>query len=336
MDSLQLLVIGLSFILGLIVGSFLNVVGLRLMAEESIVHPPSTCPECKTPIKAYDNVPVISWILLGGQSRCCRKPISIQYPLVELATGVLFAMTVWQFGLGIQTLLLFFLIANMVVIFITDWHERSIYLVNSLSLIPAGLIYSGLSLGHHESLMIPVDLGLMIVHVPDALISALIAMAIAVVFFEGIILISGLLLNQEGFGHGDTHLMMGAGAYLGWPLLVLALFLGFVIQLIPSIPIMVVQWLRNKQYKSLVSGTVAFAFAMLPYAIINMGLPKNTETAVVLGCMLIAVAATFYFMKQIKENRSFTYLPLGPALVLGSLVALFYGKTLLAAVGLGG
>ena len=85
-------------ILGAIVGSFLNVVAYRLPRGESLLHPPSACPACGTPIKPYDNVPVLGWLWLRGKCRACGAPISPQYPIVEAVTGLLCAACVLRFG----------------------------------------------------------------------------------------------------------------------------------------------------------------------------------------------------------------------------------------------
>ncbi|MGA2036897.1 MAG: prepilin peptidase [Acidimicrobiales bacterium] len=88
----------LAGVLGLVIGSFLNVVIYRLPRRMSVVHPRSFCPYCETPVRWFDNVPVVSWILLRGRCRQCHRPISLRYPLVELATGVLFAALALIFG----------------------------------------------------------------------------------------------------------------------------------------------------------------------------------------------------------------------------------------------
>ena len=80
---------------GLIIGSFLNVVAYRLPRGESLSHPPSHCPSCGAPVKPYDNIPVLSWLLLRGRCRSCNAPISVRYPLVEALTGALWALVVW-------------------------------------------------------------------------------------------------------------------------------------------------------------------------------------------------------------------------------------------------
>src|SRR5687767_6697665 len=84
----------LAGILGAIVGSFLNVVAYRLPRGESLAHPPSRCPNCEAPVKPYDNIPVLSWLLLRGRCRNCKEPISVRYPLVEAGTALLCALVV--------------------------------------------------------------------------------------------------------------------------------------------------------------------------------------------------------------------------------------------------
>jgi leader peptidase (prepilin peptidase)/N-methyltransferase len=316
------------FLFGVCIGSFLNVVGLRFLADQSIVNPPSACPHCNKPIEPRDNIPVLSYIILGGKCRHCQAGISVQYPLIELATGVLFCLTVWKFGLGWQTPFLLFLIDNLVVIFITDLRESLIFQINSLSLIPAGLVFHLFNLGH-TSATTELALGSFVWHVPEGLISGIIAIAISFVFFEGMILLSSLVFGTEGFGHGDTHLMMGAGAFLGWPLTVLALLLGFVAQTIPAIPILVVQWIRNKQWASLISGAVALGGGLFPVAVMNLPIDISTQTTISLGCIGVSLIALIVFLKQVRNSQNFTYLPLGPALVLGILVALFWGPAIL-------
>lgn len=91
-------VTGLAAVVGLIVGSFLNVVVYRVPRGLSVVEPRSFCPRCHTPVQPFDNVPVVSWVALGGRCRQCREPISVRYPLVELTTGIVFALVGWGLG----------------------------------------------------------------------------------------------------------------------------------------------------------------------------------------------------------------------------------------------
>src|SRR6059058_5090993 len=92
------------FVFGLVFGSFLNVCIYRLPRGMSVVHPRSACPKCGSPVASYDNIPVLSWMILRGKCRNCKTPISPRYWIVELLTGLLFVASFWKFGLSIETL----------------------------------------------------------------------------------------------------------------------------------------------------------------------------------------------------------------------------------------
>lgn len=312
----------LIFITGLCVGSFLNVMAIRLLADESFVYPPSHCTKCNTPLKVIHNIPVISYILLGGQCAFCKTDISIQYPLTELATGLLFALSLWHFGLGWQLLFVLFLVSNLIVIFLTDLKESLIYQVNSLSLVPAGLLYHLLGLSGSK-VVTSINLGTVVFHIPEPIISSLLGIILAIVFFEGLILLSKITFGEEGFGHGDTHLMMGAGAFLGWQGMLMALFLGFIIQAVPAIPMLIGQWIKNRQYATLASGGSAVAFGAFPMALMSTDIPLDIRTLLSLVSLGLSVIALVAFLRTIKTKATFTYLPLGPALIIGILLVLY-------------
>ena len=116
----------IAFVFGLVIGSFLNVVAWRLPRGESLVHPPSACPNCGTPIKPYDNVPVLSWLLLRGRCRSCGHPISPRYPLVELVTGLLYAAVVLAKDEAVDIALGLLLVTALVPIVLIDLEHRLI------------------------------------------------------------------------------------------------------------------------------------------------------------------------------------------------------------------
>lgn len=107
-------------LLGLVVGSFLNVVAWRVPRDESIKHPPSACPSCGHAIRKRDNVPVLSWLILRGKCRDCKAPISARYPLVEAVTAALFVAVLWKFGLALESLAFAYLAALGVVLTAID------------------------------------------------------------------------------------------------------------------------------------------------------------------------------------------------------------------------
>jgi leader peptidase (prepilin peptidase) / N-methyltransferase len=307
---------------GAVIGSFLNVVGLRLLAEQSVVFPPSHCPQCEAKIRWHDNIPILSYVWLGAQCRDCKAPISIQYPLIELATAWLFVAVGTMAGLSVFSLLLLFLVVNLMVITITDWRESLIYEVNSLPLIPAGLLLNMcypafLAQNHFITLTdMPLFGGVVL---SAGLQSALLGMLVGLVFFEGAIWLSKLAFKTDGFGHGDTQLMMGVGTFLGFEYTALALVLGFLLQTVWAIPLLVVQWIKQRQYVSLGTGAGAFTFAILPFGVMN----NPGMDWLLWVCMLAAMGCLLMFLKQIRQQENYTYVPLGPALVAGSLISLF-------------
>lgn len=335
--------LAVSFLVGACWGSFANVMALRLLKDEEFVKTPSHCPSCSTALQWHDNIPVLSWMMLGGKCRSCKIGISVQYPIIELLSGILFLGVTWHFGAGLTEggsalayaaltcLFLWFLVFNLVVILITDWRESVIFILNSLSLIPAGIVFNLLGLGIFQG-ETPIAVGGLSFALPTGIVESLLGILAAAVVFEGLILVSKVAFGTEGFGHGDTHLMMGIGAFLGWKLCLLAIFLGFIVQMIPAIPLMVYQWIRQKQWAPLISGTLSAVLAVLPvlFPVLPM-LSQNLilYTVLTLASLAFSVIALLFFLKAVKQSESFTYLPLGPALVISSLICLFWGGELL-------
>ena len=122
----------ISIIFGALVGSFLNVCIYRLPKEESIVWPGSHCPHCKNPIKFYDNIPLISYLLLRGKCRYCKGPISAQYPLVEGITALSSLVLFMRFGLSLTYLIYFAFVAALIVITVIDLYHQPWLTLSSL------------------------------------------------------------------------------------------------------------------------------------------------------------------------------------------------------------
>ena len=120
MESVGRLVLGVAIVLGLLVGSFLNVCIYRLPRRESIVFPPSHCPACGTRIRPYHNVPVLAWFWLRGRCHDCAAPISWRYPLVEAVNGIAYGLIVWHFGLTTEALVYALFFSTLLVITVID------------------------------------------------------------------------------------------------------------------------------------------------------------------------------------------------------------------------
>ena len=216
------------FVFGLIIGSFLNVCILRIPLSESVVLPASHCPKCGTSIKPYDNIPVVSWLVLAGRCRKCKARISPMYPMVELATGLLFVACYLVFGLSAEALKWTIFGALMIVLTITDMRER---------ILPDKVNFVGLALGLLLSLFTrPVDgtalwLANRLFAFPppeaalsfaDALIGAGAASGLLWLVAEGYFRARG----REGMGLGDVKMMAMAGAFLGVQRALLTILLG--------------------------------------------------------------------------------------------------------------
>src|SRR3989475_5063992 len=138
------------FLFGIVVGSFLNVCITRIPEEISIVTPGSRCPRCRTAIKPYDNVPVFAWMWLRGKCRACGAPISVMYPLIELATGLLFVAAFLEFGITQATVKWLFLTCLIVILTVTDLRVR---------LLPDAVNWPGFAAGEIFSAFVAPSMG---------------------------------------------------------------------------------------------------------------------------------------------------------------------------------
>jgi leader peptidase (prepilin peptidase) / N-methyltransferase len=191
-------VFALVLLVGLAIGSFLNVCVHRIPAEQSVVWPGSRCPACAAPIAWYDNLPVLSWLRLGGRCRACRAPISARYPLIELLTAALALLSVARFGITPWGAVAFAFACALVVVSVIDLDH---------GIIPDVISLPGILLGLTVSAVVPGGVGLW-----DA--------------FAGTLLGGGLLwalaalyrraAGIEGLGLGDVKLLAMIGAVLGW------------------------------------------------------------------------------------------------------------------------
>ena len=222
------MVIAFFFLLGIIIGSFLNVCITRIPEGVSIVAPGSRCPHCGTPIKAYDNVPLFAWVWLSGKCRACNHPISPVYPLVELVTGLLFVACYLEFGVTQTTVKWLFFVCLIVVLTITDLRVR---------LLPDVVNWPGLAVGLFFSTLLPPDdgtalwLSVSFLHrVPRPWAAGLLDGAIGALF--GSLLLWGaaalykIVRGREGMGLGDVKMMAMVGAFLGLRGTFLTILLG--------------------------------------------------------------------------------------------------------------
>jgi prepilin signal peptidase PulO-like enzyme (type II secretory pathway) len=250
----MLIVIGL---IGLIVGSFLNVVILRLQAGKQFVEGRSECPHCKHSLGVFELIPVISWLILRGKCRHCKKPIGIQYPLVELATAALFVVSYMQFQfITVADVIMFimwlYVVASMIVLAVYDirW-----YLLPDKVLLPLIIPAGAMALG---SAIIGGSL--------QPIIGPILAAVLFGGFFYGLAAIS----NGKWMGGGDIKLAFVMGLLLGLQKTAVAMFIAF-------------------------------------------------NSAAIIGILLIAL--------RLRKRKD--YIPFGPFLIGGTIVAYLYGTTII-------
>ena len=223
-----------SIIFGAIVGSFLNVCISRLPKGESVVRPGSHCPKCNTPIRVYDNIPILSYILLRAKCRYCHDPISVQYPLVEGITALSSLLLFIKFGPSLSYLFYFVFVAALIVITVIDLYHQIIPDVISLPGIVVGLLGSALGL------------------VGPLVISQVTFWASLIGVISGggslylVATVYHWLFKREGMGGGDVKLLAMIGAFLGWKAVILTILLSSFIGSLIGITVILI---RGKDFK---------------------------------------------------------------------------------------
>jgi len=216
-----------SIVFGAIIGSFLNVCICRLPNDESIVSPGSHCPQCKNPIRGYDNIPLVSYIFLGGKCRYCRRPISMQYPLVEGVTALASFFLFVKFGPSLQYLFLFAFLCSLIVITVIDLYHQ---------IIPDVISLPGIAVGLLGALVLP----------QRSFLQALLGMLLGGGSLFVVATVYQWVLKREGMGGGDVKLLAMIGAFLGWKAVILTIVLSSFIGSVVGILLMVA---KGKDFK---------------------------------------------------------------------------------------
>ncbi|MHB1060078.1 MAG: prepilin peptidase [Rhodanobacter sp.] len=208
----------ISGVFGLLVGSFLKVCIARWPAEQSVVRPRSRCPQCSNLIAWYDNIPVISWLVLRAKCRHCKLPIPAMYPLVELAVGIIWAWAAWHYLISVEMLRAAVFFTIILGIAMTDAREYIIPDEFSVggTVLGIGFAFIGGALGWQ-----------------GALIGAVFGYALLWL----VAVVGTRMFGEEAMGGGDIKMMAMIGAFLGWSGVLLTLFLGALLGTLIFLPI---------------------------------------------------------------------------------------------------
>lgn len=215
---------------GLVIGSFLNVCIYRLPRHESIVSPGSHCPNCGHAVLPYDNIPILSYLVLRGRCRFCRQSISLQYPLVELLAGISFYACAVTWGLTTPAFVNSFFLAVVIVLIFTDYHHQILPNVLTLPGVILGFVLSPFqsqeffrdSLSFYLAALVAPSHSDTVLPWVSSLLGALIGggmLFLVAAAYQA-------LRKKQGLGMGDVKMMAMVGAFLGWRLAFLTIFVG--------------------------------------------------------------------------------------------------------------
>lgn len=226
MSNLEYIFIGM---VGLIIGSFLNVCICRIPQGESIAFPPSHCPGCKHNLRPWDLIPVISYVLLKGKCRYCGEKIAVQYPLVELLIAVLFLLVYHQFGFSLEGITAVMIVCLLVVASLIDY--KYMLIPNKVNLMIAAVGVINMLLVNHVAIL-------------DSLGG--LALGGGVLYLIG--MVTSWMLHKEAMGGGDVKMLAACGIYLGIGKTLAAMLLAFYSAASLVIILLVLRKLKRNQY----------------------------------------------------------------------------------------
>lgn len=237
-------------LIGLVIGSFLNVCIFRIPEEVSIAFPPSHCFSCGHRLKAFDLIPVLSYIFLKGRCRYCHAKISIQYPIIEIINAVFYVLIYYKFGLNIITVKYMFLVSILIVVGMIDFKTQFIYDSTFYVSLAVGLIFLAICFFQNQGQALELFLG-----------------AVA-----GFLIIGSIVIVTHGMGEGDIEVATICGLFIGIKGLMLTLFLAVIIASIEGAAVLI---MKNKTLKdkiafgpSIAAGSIITIFC--GHALLNL------------------------------------------------------------------
>ena len=285
-------------VIGLCLGSFFNVVILRTLSNESIVFPPSKCPKCGNKLLFWHNIPVLSYILLRGKCYFCKEKISIQYPIVELLTMLLFGVTFVKFGISVTTIFALFWISCLIIMTGTDIKEKLVDCNLAIIMGISGIVYNFLVGGKIGAMYSVIGL------VVSALILELVARS------------GYLFAKTRAMGEADTYVAAALGAIFGKSVLLVLIF-SLIASMIFILPVFFYNQYKQDNKFTCISG-ILFFVAILAYQTLWQNYYSFAVLFIIGLCLVISI------LKGLGQTENRNYLPYVPALTAGALYFLFF------------
>lgn len=214
------------FILGAVIGSFLNVCIYRIPLEESIAYPPSHCTNCNAKLKWYELIPILSYFFLRGKCKHCGEKISIKYPMIEILTGILFLLTYMKYDLSIHFIKYSIFFSFLIIIFIIDLNTQDVYAITTVPGIALGIVFSIIEKTLYSAPLWNYILGAGIA--------------------GGIIVLIVYVIG--GMGEGDIEIAVFCGIFIGWKYSILMIILSFIIGAIIGVTLIIFKKKSKKDY----------------------------------------------------------------------------------------
>lgn len=285
-------------VVGLCLGSFFNVVILRSLSNESIVFPASKCPKCNHKLYFWHNIPVLSYILLGGKCYFCKEKISIQYPLVELLTMLLFGISFVKFGIDIKTVFVLFWLSCFIIMTATDLKAKLVDCNIAIAMAISGVIYNFVTGG------------------VEALVSSLIGLVVGAIILELIARSGYLVAGERAMGEADTYVAAAIGAIVGKDILFVLAY-ALIASMIFIVPMFLYNQYKNDNKKTCIL-SVLFVLAIMVFKLLS-------QSYWALGALIVVGALlALSILKNIKQEENRNYLPYVPALAIGALYYMFF------------
>ena len=325
------------FATGACIGSFLNVVALRALTDESIVLPASKCPNCNAKIKWYDNIPIFSYLFtFKGKCRNCHQKVSIQYPIVETLTALIFLFVCVCFGFTLKSLFLLILFSISIVIAITDIKQECIFERHAWCLIIMSVLTSLLvnGLENYSKTAIGLIAGVILMETLAKLSYYLVRKKTEPEKTtnnssnDDIDINEYVNKNKRAFGEGDTYLAAASGALLGWQALLITLFLSIILQSLLVLPKFLIGLYKQKQY-TLIAALSAFIVITIVYWGLSNTVHLNNYVVYSFVVVLIFLAIlTIKKLKYTVNEQGFSPIPFGPAILSATFIVFFFGRTI--------
>ncbi len=301
------------FIIGLCMGSFINVVALRSLAGVEFVKSRSKCPKCGEQLRWYNNIPLFSFIFQKGKCQYCAEPISWGYPLAELFTGISYLAIFLAFGINLQAILLMIIFSFFIILSIEDFKEQVILESHGYILLGLCVLYNIFNFNCNT-------------------IELVAGVFFAFALFEIFANLGHVFIKHRFFGEGDTIIAMAMGAFFGFEkfayTMLLFLVLAAILAALYYLPTLLIKYFKSKQYKLFYSliGSVAACFVL--WALTYSDLKENYPILlyILITVILIAVGyALWNILTSLKNQEQIeaSMLPLGPVLALASMISAF-------------